>query len=519
MAKIYDKVGTNRPRRSAFDRSHEQKLTTNFGRLTPTYLEEILPGDQFRVKTEVLLRFAPMIAPVMHRIDVYMHYFFVPHRIVWDQWEDFITGGDDGLQAPAFPVCQITGDTRGGKGTLSDYLGVPITSGTAAAPPTISQIPFRAYHEIWNEFYRDENLQTKFDWSDPTDTDFYQTRQRAWEKDYFTSAFQQPQKGPPVIMPLTGDADVTYNTFSTIVTADGSIPTETISNLEGSGGAGTDTQNLEAGFPTAANQSVRIENIDGLDLTNAGVTIEDLRRSARLQEWLELAQRGGSRYIELIESMFGVRSSDARLQRPEYLGGGKMPVSVSEVLNTTGIITGETGAPQGDMAGHGISVGTTKSFQRSFEEHGYVMGIMSIMPKTGYHQGIHRHWKRFDKFDYYWYQFANLGEQAVPNEELYYDYADATGANDEVFGYQQRYAEYKNACNKVHGDFRTTLSYWHMDRIFGSRPTLSANFIECDGTERIFAVDDSGATDKLWVQMWHNVKCRRMMPYFSNPTL
>lgn len=490
MSKIFETIGLKKPRYSAFDLSHEKKLSCNMGELVPILLEEILPGDQFNVRTETMMRLAPMLAPIMHRVNVYVHYFYVPNRLLWNEWEDFITGGKEGTSAPAFPTMGFSNSLKTDF-RLADYLGVPNFT-TTTLDLQISQLPFRAYTQIWNDYYRDENL------TDPinVETDFAETlkmRKRAWEKDYFTSALPWTQRGPAVSVPL--ESGNPYKDIATVVDAAGSPLT---------GG------NMEANISAQMSTGGFTSNLHTLK-DDIGIDINDLRTSSAIQRWLEKQARGGARYIETLLSHFGVKSSDARLQRVEYLGGGRQPIVISEVLNTTGTAT----APQGDMTGHGISTGTTNQFSKKFEEHGYVMGIMSVLPKSAYQQGIPRHWLRDDKTDYYWPEFADLGEQEITNKELYVDTTDVAYSNA-TFGYQQRYAEYKYACSTVHGDFRTTLDFWHMGRIFATQPALNATFVESDPTTRIFA---SSADDVLWVQIYNSIKARRPMPYFANPSL
>lgn len=487
MAKIFEKIGMRKPRHSGFDLSREQKLSCNMGDLIPTFLEEVVPGDHFKVNTEIMMRLAPMLAPVMHRVNVYMHYFFVPNRIIWNQWEDFITGGREGTSEPTFPTFNVaTGNAQ--VGTLRDYLGVPV--GIASDPAIlVSQLPFRAYQQIFNDYYRDQNLQAPVDITEINAAT--SIRKRAWEKDYFTSALPWTQRGPAVGIPM----DLSYADISTVKQSTGALPTASALETTSAGA-----------LTSSAGVGSRIENLTS---TAIDFTVNQLRLSSALQRWLETQARGGARYIETMLSQFGVKTDDARLQRAEYLGGGRQPIVISEVLNTTGTID----APQGDMAGHGISSGNQANFNYKVPEHGYIMGIMSVLPKSAYSQGLPRHWTRNDKTDFYWPEFANLGEQDVKLSELYYDGAGETGA---TFGYQQRYAEYKYAQSTVHGDFRTTLEYWHMSRKFSSPPTLNTSFVTADPTKRIFAVE---AGQKLWVQLYHNVKARRPMPFFADPRL
>lgn len=498
---MFNSVAFRKPKKSKFDLSHDVKMSFNMGPIYPMLCEEVVPGDSFRVQSEVMIRLAPMVAPMMHKVDVYCHYFFVPNRIIWDEWEDFITGGDDGTEAPVFPH-YTTGfmDTNGvgSKGQLADYLGIPPIEAGHANSIAISALPFRAYTTIYNEYYRDQDIIAEVDVPKTsgaqTDLNQFVLRTRAWEKDYFTSARPYAQKGTgPVLIP----GSAVYKATSTIEQTGGG-PSAGNLFLNSSG-------RLDASIPPTVSTTGRIENIEDIN-----IDVNDLRRSNALQRWLERAARSGSRYTEQLLAYFGVKSSDGRMQRPEYLGGGKQHIMISEVLQT-----GETGTtPQANMAGHGISVGATNRFQNTFEEHGWVIGLISVLPRTAYQQGIHRKWTRDDKFDYYWPDFANIGEQEVLNKEIYF-----TGNEDpsETWGYQARYAEYKHAQSRVAGDFRDDLSYYHMGRIFTTLPGLNTNFINASPTTRIFA--DTSNSDKLWCQIHHNFSALRPMPYYGEPRL
>lgn len=499
---MFDKIQIRKPKLNKFDLSHEVKMSFNMGELVPMMIEEVVPGDKFQVQSEVMMRLAPMVAPVMHRVDVYCHYFFVPNRLIWEDWEDFITGGEDGLDVPVHPYFTMDQLYQAGKlndGLLCDYMGLPSIDAPITLDQNVSSLPFRAYTLLFNEFYRDQNLETAATITQTSGADsqvsMCDKRIRAWEKDYFTSALPFAQRGDSVSIPGT----VAYKATSTLEQTGGG-PTAGNLFLNNSG-------RLDASIPPTVSTTGRIENLEDI-----GIDVNDLRRSNALQRWLELAARGGSRYIEQMLSFFGVQSSDARLQRPEYLGGGKQNVMMSEVLQTAETAT----TPQGNMAGHGISVGATNKFNKSFEEHGFVMGIISVLPKTSYQEGIHKKFTRFDKFDYFFPQFAHLGEQEILNHELYYD--GISGVPNVTFGYQSRYAEYKHTQSKVHGDFKGTLNYWHMGRIFGDQPLLNSNFVKSDPTHRIFA--NTTVTDhKLWCQIYHRFNALRPMPYFGDPRL
>lgn len=512
---IFSKVKMSRPRLNKFDLSHERKFSLNMGDIVPIMCQEILPGDKFRVSSEIMMRFAPLLAPIMHRVNVTTHYFFVPNRLVWNEWEDFITGGREGTSMPVAPWINngVIKDYTG-NGSLGDYMGLPdISASTSEYETKFSVLPFRAYQMIYNEYYRDQNLQEEVNYgghgsgqqlNDGTIPALFALRKRAWEKDYFTSALPWAQRGPEVQIPIEGEGGVTYRTHNTVVDENGD-PID-VTGLESipSPSAGT-LVDSSTGDP------VGIRNIASVFVDNVNTTINDLRRSIKLQEWLEKNARGGARYIEQILSHFGVQSSDARLQRPEYLGGGRQPCVISEVLSTYQAPEGE-GNPQANMAGHGISVGNTNRFSRRFEEHGYVIGVMSVLPRTTYQQGVPRHFSRFDKFDYAWPEFAHLGEQEIKNKEVYFAETDT---NEDTFGYTPRYAEYKYAPSTVHGEMRSSLAFWHMGRIFETPPVLNADFVTSNPTSRIFAVEDG---EKLYVQMYNHVSALRPLPYFGTPT-
>jgi len=510
---LFQKVRIIKPRLNKFDLSHEKKMSMQMGDLIPILCQEVVPGDKFRVNSEVLMRFAPMLAPVMHRMNVTTHYFFVPNRLIWDEWEDFITGGRLGTSAPVAPyIVPLTANkTSYYKGTLADYLGLPLNNDSNMDNViNHSALPFRAYQLVWDEYYRDQNLAASLDISKAsgsvTGTELaklYVLRKRAWEKDYFTSCLPWAQRGGAVGTPITGDVGPgTLRTGDVRKDSDDTLAT------------GDLTANI--GVMKAGADDAYADIIGAGDLDNASVDINELRRSVRLQEWLEKNARAGGRYIEQLLAHFGVISSDARLQRPEYLGGAKNPVVISEVLST--FQTEAEGLPQGNMAGHGISVGANNGFSKRFEEHGFIIGMMSVLPRTAYQQGMARMWSRFDKFDYFWPEFANIGEQEVKNKEIYVNWNATSDEPEGTFGYQSRYAEYKYAPSTVHGDMRDNLSFWQMARIFDDVPVLNEAFVTSDPTQRIFAVTDE-TVHKLYCQIYQKVDALRPMPYFGTPSL
>jgi hypothetical protein len=500
---LFNSIKLQRPKKNVFDLTHDVKLSAEMGNLTPILALECVPGDKFDIGCESLIRFAPMIAPVMHRMDVTMHYFFVPNRIVWSNWEKFITDANSGIVAPYIQINQDYNDTADLREALKfmDYMGVPPIPGGAVSQ-RVNSIPFAAYQCIYNEYYRDQNLIAPVDYKledgAPSGIDkikaLTRLRKRAWEHDYFTSSLPFAQKGQAVDIPIglvEGDLPVYLNSSS-----------------------GTSLNGSPSSVNVAAQGGRTDVPADSLyaDTSNATIeptTINDLRRAFRLQEWLEKNARGGTRYIENILTHFGVKSSDQRLQRPEYITGVKSPVIISEIVNQTGQTDG---LPQGNLAGHGISVSSGRSGSYYCEEHGYIIGIMSVMPKTCYQQGIPKTYLKNDTLDYFWPSFANIGEQPVTNNEIF----AYTSTAEETFGYVPRYAEYKYMPSRVAGDFRTTLDYWHLGRKFTTQPALNATFVNCDATKRIFAVEDP-AGDSLYCHVLNKIKAVRPMPKFGTP--
>lgn len=500
---LFNSIKLERPKKNVFDLTHDVKLSADMGNLTPILTLECVPGDKFELGCESLIRFSPLIAPVMHRMDVTMHYFFVPNRILWDNWEKFITDANSGAvmpyltsnlfepgNQPVFPTSSLT----------ADYLGVPPPPNDSIVT-NINALPFAAYQCIYNEYYRDQNLIAPvnyklIDGNNYTDNarfrELTNLRKRAWEHDYFTASLPFAQKGVAVDIPL---GEISGDALVKTTTAGGTTLSGTTNQVVG---------NATSTPPYAPN--TLFAETDGLELQPT--TINDLRRAFRLQEWLEKNARGGTRYIESILTHFGVKSSDKRLQRPEYITGVKSPVVISEIVNTTGQTDG---LPQGNMAGHGMSVSSGRSGSYYCEEHGYIIGIMSVLPKTAYQQGIPKTFLKNDTLDYYWPSFAHIGEQPVTNNELY----AYTPTGNDTFGYVPRYSEYKFMPSRVAGDFRTTLDYWHLGRIFNEQPSLSAAFVECAPTKRVFAVEDG--TQSLYCHVLNKIKAIRPMPKFGTP--
>lgn len=509
MKNFLNSVKLYKPKSNLFDLSHDVKLSCNMGSLIPTTVIDCVPGDHFSLSCQALARLAPMVAPMMHRVDVYMHYFFVPYRLLWPNWKNFITNTEVAGSVPAHPYI-VLDEGLYTASKLPDYMGLPAITGANSVK--VSALPFSAYLMIYNEYYRDQNLINALDHElsdgDNTATLDISLRRRAWEHDYFTACLPFAQKGDAVEIPISGQVSLDPTSTDSAFwkkASDHSVP-----------GTGT----IEAGAIVsdvvlnqgAASPAVVYDPNGTLEVANADTNINDLRKAYALQRFLEKLARGGSRLTEFIRVMFGVTSSDARLQRPEYITGSKSPIVISEVLNTTGT----TDAPQGTMAGHGAGV-TSGNYGSFFcEEHGVIMGIMSIMPKTAYQQGVEKQWLKINNsWERFTPDFANIGEQEVQNVEIYADQAAADQVK--TFGYMPRYGEYRFCNNRVAGDFKTTLDFWHMGRKFGSAPALNQAFIECDATTRVFAVDDIDV-DHVWMHVFHDIKARRLMPKYGTPT-
>lgn len=499
-------------KRSKFSLSHYVLGTCKMGYMLPIGLTEVLPGDTIQQATSVFMRLAPMLAPVMHPVQVKIHHWYVPHRLVFPEFESFITGGPDGLDTTEFPT--ITAPENGFEvGSLADHLGLPPGIGSIS----VSALPFRAYNLIYNEWYRDQDLETELAISDGAGVDSTTSTvlQRGdWERDYFTTARPWPQKGVEVSVPVQAggnNLEITGN-----IVGNGA-PTFRFDNwnigtLQQTGNANiVATQNGlgNSGITPPAtmmwnNPALRLDgNITG-EISIGNVNINDLREAFALQRFEEHRAMYGSRYVEYLRYL-GIKASDARLQRPEYLGGGKQTVQFSEVLQTAA----DGDNPVGTLRGHGIAAMRSNRYRRFIEEHGYIISIMLIRPKSIYQQGIPRTWLRRVKEDFWQQELQHIGQQEVLTQELY-------GAAEEgtVFGYQNRYDDYRQHVSYVAGEFRDVLNYWHLAREFENEPVLNADFISSVPTERIFAAQQN---DQIYYMANHSIQARRLMAKYGNP--
>jgi len=473
-------------KRSKFSLSSTTLLSADMGELVPINLLETLPGDSIQVSTSALVRCAPMLSPPMHPVRVRIHHWFVPHRLVWTAFESFITGGADGNDASVFPTWSGGAVTQG---SLANYLGLPV-----ATVPAVSALPFRAYSLIWNEFYRDQDLQTPLVVSTASGNDTTTNRNLqncCWEKDYFTSARPWEQKGAQVTVALGGSAPVDFLELGNpgrILTRSGTAGNTAINILQSGGAAGT--------------QINATANLAGA----TGITVNALRQSLAIQRFQEARAMYGSRYSEYLRAI-GVRSSDARLNRPEYLGGGVQTIQFSEVVQSAA----DGANPVSTLRGHGITAMRSNRFRRFFEEHGYVITLMSVLPKTIYTNGLERTWNRRTKYDFWQKELENVGQQGIANKEIRANHATPDG----VFGYQDRYDEYRRQWSRVCGEFsQSTLNYWHFARDFTSDPALNSTFVSAVPPERAFAAPSA---DVLYIQAHHSVQARRLLSYKASP--
>lgn len=498
-------------RRSTFGLSHYRLFSAKMGYIYPIACYEVLPGDTFRQSTSLFLRLAPLVTPVMHPVHVKIHSWYVPYRLLWEDWEDFRTRGPEGTDASEVPY--ITAPSGGFPvGSLADYLGIP----TGIEGLTVNAFAFRAYNYIFNENYRDERVQDELPWVMTGGADTATSTALApspWGRDYFTTASPTPQTGPEVTIPVNmaaageptltgtvrGTGAPTFNLGGS-TSAMGTGPSDTVANLWKSGSMPRD-QTATWSDPALA---VDINYQPG-EASIGTVNIADWREAMAMQRFEETRSLWGARYNEFLMDM-GIRPSDARLQLPEYLGGGRQTIQFSEVLQT---------APGGDdpvgaLKGHGIGAMRTNRFRRFFEEDGIVLTFAMVRPIGIYMQGLHKMWSRRSFAEFYNYQFEHLSQQPVYTRELYAGVTD----KDKVFGYQNIYDDYRSIPSQVSGEMRTILNSWHMARDFSNEPVLNGDFMTSPPTNRIFAAQEN---DTLYCMAHHTIHSRRLLPRFGDP--
>ena len=546
MKHLFSQIPKAKISRSVFDRSHGWKSTFDSGYLVPFLVDEVLPGDSYKVKFNFLARLSTPIVPTMDNLFLDTFYFFVPYRLLWKHWEEF--NGEQKYPGAStdYLVPQTTAPADKGfdVGSLEDYFGLP----TGVNGIKANELAARAYALIWNEWFRDENLQNPINLSTYAeistasglddvglgDAGFvgqHKLLRRGKRHDYFTSALPWPQKGPGVEIGLAGNAPISgtvpvdlYN-LGYQQTSGESWSTTVYKNIVGvnpSAGGSVRWYGAQSGKSTvspAGQGSLAFTGTADLSLTSAA-TINSLRQAFQVQKLYERDARGGTRYTEILRSHFGVISPDSRLQRPEYLGGSESPVIINPVVQNSA--TGATGAetPQGNLAAYGLASSTSAKhgFTKSFVEHGIILGLLNVRADLTYQQGIPRMFSRRTRFDFYWPVLAHLGEQAILNKEIY---AQGTSADDDVFGYQERYAEYRYFPSMITGKLRSTdpqsLDVWHLSQKFDSLPTLSAQFIQDNPpVSRILAVQDE---PQFIIDSYVEMKCARPMPVYGVPGL
>lgn len=483
-------------RRYKHSLSHTRLVTHDMGQLIPISKMEVMPGDSFQQRTSALVRVSPQVAPVMHPVEIRIHHFFTPMRLLLDNpgdWEKFITGGKDGLgEGVVLPTLTSPSVVGYAKNNLTDYLGIP------PEIPDLNHLamPIRAFNLVYNEYFRDQDLIVDRVRDDVT-VPFC-----AWGKDYFTAARPWPQKGPDVTLPVGGDAPVhgigkTEQLYGSTNTNVFETAQETSSVMASS--AAIDTSfHIREDADNAGHPAIYA------DLSQAdAVNVNEFRKAFALQRYQEARSRYGSRFVDYL-AYLGVRSSDARLQRPEYLGGGRQRISFTEVLNTTSSVDGATPVDDlGHMAGHGIAAVRSNRYRRFFEEHGYILSLMSVRPVNLYMNALHRSWTKSVKEDFFQKELEMIGQQEVKTQEIY-----AAEPPTTVFGFTDRYSEYKSHPSTVHGEFRELFDYWHLGRNFESAPVLNQSFVDCIPSKRIFA-DQTSHT--LWTQVQNHVQARRMV--------
>ena len=538
-------------RRSTFDRSHSLKTSFNVGDIVPFFLDEVLPGDTFNVDTSKVVRLQTLLTPVMDNIYLDTYFFFVPNRLTWSHWKQFNGENTESAWIPQteYEIPQITAPADSGwsVGTIADYLGVP----TGVPNLSVSALPFRAYALVMNEWFRDENL------SDPlvvpvddatvagvnTGTFVIDVAKgglpykAAKYHDYFTSCLPSPQKGPDVLIPSATSGVYPVVTKNEVHDPGG----YTLSGVYGSNPTVFDELSVFPSnylIPSVSGSNVGVTGPNAsltFDPTNLwaessgglGASINQLRMAFQIQKLYEKDARGGSRYIEILKSHFGVTSPDARLQRPEYLGGNRVPININQVVQQSATASGETA--QGTVTGMSVTTDTPSDFTKSFTEHGFVIGVMVARYDHTYQQGLERFWSRKDRFDYYWPVFANIGEQAVKNKEIFAQgpgVKDSAGAviDDQVFGYQEAWADYRYKPSRVTGEMRSqyaqSLDVWHLADDYSALPMLSDSWIREDKTnvDRVLAVT-SAVSNQLFADIYIKNRTTRPMPMYSIPGL
>jgi len=520
----FSQVPKSNIQRSVFNRSHTHKTTFSAGKLIPILVDEILPGDTFNVNMTAFARMSTPLYPVMDNLHLDVQFFFCPSRILWDNFQKFMGEQIDPGDSTDYVIPQVTHSSGGIAEELLDYMGIPVGKTNLS----INALPFRMYATIWNQFYRDQNLQDsiavpKDDGPDNLNSFYRYPLRRGKRHDYFTSCLPFVSKGPGVEIPLGDSAPIVGTGIPTFDI--GTEPAAVLKSTAIHGAEWSGTPGVDAGGADWNNPNLEV------DLGSAtAATINTLRQAFQLQKLFERDARGGTRYVEIVKAHFQTSTGDARLQRPEFLGSGSIPINITAVAHTgpqtkpagpTGWLDGQN---RGDLSGYGTAVGSA-GFNKSFVEHGYIMGLASVRADLTYQQGVARMWHRNTRYDFYWPALQSIGEQAVLYQEIFYQDHDATSpANTDVWGYQERWAEYRYSPSRISGQFRsafsTSLDVWHLAQEFDDTVVLGDTFIqETPPLDRVLAVEEAAGAPHIIFDSFFDMKCARPMPVYSVPGL